>query len=292
MSTRYSRGLVAVPGGALAVGRWQGDTDPVVVIHGVSSTHQLWLWTAAAAPNVHLVAPDLRGRGDSVDTPGPFGLERHRDDVLAVMDALGIETATVVGMSLGGFVATAVATAAPERVRNLLLVDGGPPMALPPRPAAAANADEPLADRLERTVQTFASLEDYRTLFCAGVGTLLHQDDPLLSEYLAYDLTGEAPALSVRLNPDAVRQDAGDAFDVPVIDARMAALSMPTTLLYAEWSIGAATPPAYPPDVVARWCERVPGLEARLVSGVDHAGMVMTPRGAAQVAQELASLTA
>jgi pimeloyl-ACP methyl ester carboxylesterase len=286
MSDRFTRTSVAVAGGTLSVGQWQGDGDPVIAIHGISSTQQLWLWTAVAAPDVHLVAPDLRGRGDSFATPGPFGLDCHRDDVLAVMDALGIERATVLGMSMGGFVATAVAQAAPERVRQLLLVDGGPPMALPPR----ATDDEPLSDRLERTVQTFASPEEYKKLFCAGVGTLLDPEDELLSEYLAYDLVGEAPALEVRLNADAVRQDAADAFNVPVVEARMAGLSVPTTLLYAEWSIGAGTPPAYPADVVAGWCERLPLLETRLVAGLDHAGMVMTARGGAEVARELRRL--
>ncbi|HWA65615.1 MAG TPA: alpha/beta hydrolase [Mycobacteriales bacterium] len=286
--SRYSRKGVKVDGGLLMVGEWAADSPPVVAIHGVSSTHLLWQWTAAAAPGVRLVAPDLRGRGSSVDVAGPYGLTRHRDDVLTVMDSMGIDKAVVAGMSMGGFVATALADFAPDRVSELLLVDGGPPMTPPTAPAAAeTSSEEPLADRLERTDRTYARVEDYKRTFLGGVGASLDPDDALLTDYLRYDLVGQAPELEVRLAPDAVRQDAADVFFGCPVEEWMAGLTMPVTLLYAEWSIGAGSDPAYPEDVVDGWRARLPQLQARLVPGVDHAGSAMSATGAKEIAVEL-----
>lgn len=286
MNTRYSRQTVDTSAGPIAVGEWAADGPTVLAVHGISSTHLLWQWTALAAPNVRFVAPDLRGRGDSVGLPGPYGVGRHRDDVLALMDALGLDSVILAGMSMGGFVATALANAAPGRFREVLLVDGGPPMQPPPA-RVSSTSDEPLADRLERTERKFARVDDYRRVFCSGVGTLLDPSDPLLTEYLRYDLVGQAPELEVRLAADAVRQDAADIFvSAPVVEW-MSSLTMPTTLLHAEWSIGKDSSPAYPKDVVAEWLERVPTLSARLVPGVDHAGIAMSAAGAAEIAVEL-----
>src|ERR1700676_2624518 len=56
---------IEVPGGSLAVEQFRSGTEPVLAIHGISSQRRLWNWLRAAAPGLSLVAPDLRGRGDS-----------------------------------------------------------------------------------------------------------------------------------------------------------------------------------------------------------------------------------
>jgi pimeloyl-ACP methyl ester carboxylesterase len=291
--SRYARKGVKTADGMLMAGEWKGTGTPVIAVHGISSTHLLWQWTAAAGPDLHIVAPDLRGRGSSVDVPGPYGLLRHRDDVLKVMDSFGIDRAVLAGMSMGGFVATALANNAPDRFIEVLLVDGGPPMTPPPAPAPAEDGGEaePLADRLERTERTFARVEDYKSTFLGGVGASLDPADPLLTEYLRYDLVGQAPALEVRLAGAAVREDAADVFVHQPVEEWMAALRLPVTLLYAEWSIGAGSTPAYPEDVVDSWRVRVPQLKARLVPGVDHAGSAMSAAGAKEIAVELERAT-
>jgi pimeloyl-ACP methyl ester carboxylesterase len=55
------------PAGRLAVEVNSQDSEPVLAIHRISSQRKLWNWLRAAAPGLSLVAPDLRGRGDSVD---------------------------------------------------------------------------------------------------------------------------------------------------------------------------------------------------------------------------------
>src|ERR1700760_2267203 len=126
---------VDVRGGTRAVEHVTAGTGrrgPVLAVPGISSQRKLWNWLRAARPDLSLIAPDLRGRGDSVGVSGPSSVARHAADLIAVLDHLGLDTVPVCGMSMGGFVAVELATAYPDRVQSLVLVDGGFPMATPP----------------------------------------------------------------------------------------------------------------------------------------------------------------
>lgn len=152
------------------------------------------------APELSLIAPDLRGRGDSVGVTGASSTGRHAADMVAVLDSLGLESVHVCGMSMGGFVAVELAACYPERVRSLILVDGGPPM---PTPPGLTPEDLPKAfrDRLARLDREFPSVAAYAKFFVATTGPLLDPADPLLLDYLAHDLSGRRVRLK-RRGPD------------------------------------------------------------------------------------------
>jgi pimeloyl-ACP methyl ester carboxylesterase len=76
---------IEVPGGRLAVETIRSDTEPVLAIHGISSQRKLWNWLRAAAPDLSLIAPDLRGRGDSTGVTLPSSIGRHAADMVLVM---------------------------------------------------------------------------------------------------------------------------------------------------------------------------------------------------------------
>src|SRR6202012_4883704 len=123
---------VEVPGGDLAVEHVISRTEPVLAIHGISSQRKLWNWLRAQHPGLSLIAPDLRGRGDSVGVTGPSSVSRHAAALIAVLDHLGLDAGPLGGMSMGGVVAVELATTYPDRVTALVLVDGGFPMATAP----------------------------------------------------------------------------------------------------------------------------------------------------------------
>jgi pimeloyl-ACP methyl ester carboxylesterase len=128
----YRERHVPLPGGTLFVGEWGPDDGvPVVAVHGITASHRAWAVVARLLPGHRLLAPDLRGRGGSNGLPAPSGMVRHAADVLAVLDAAGVERAVVAGHSMGGFVALAFAHRHPERVERLVLADGGLPLVLP-----------------------------------------------------------------------------------------------------------------------------------------------------------------
>jgi len=86
---------VEVPGGSLAVEMFSSGSEPVLAIHGISSQRRLWSWLRAAEPGLSLIAPDLRGRGDSVGVQGPSSVGRHAADMIAVLDRLGLDAVHV-----------------------------------------------------------------------------------------------------------------------------------------------------------------------------------------------------
>jgi len=115
-------GSLAVPGGALA---WEstGVGTPIVLVHGFALTRAMWddiLPDLAAHHRV--VRYDIRGFGDSAafDAGVPYS---HSEDLLALLDRLGIQQTALVGFSFGGQIALLTAIAAPERISALVLVD-------------------------------------------------------------------------------------------------------------------------------------------------------------------------
>jgi 3-oxoadipate enol-lactonase len=96
----------------------------VLSIHALAMSGRQWLGLAAALGDVaELAAIDCRGHGDSERRRGYYTLDLMADDCIAVLDALGWRDALIVGCSMGGCVAQALAARHPSRVSALLLAD-------------------------------------------------------------------------------------------------------------------------------------------------------------------------
>jgi pimeloyl-ACP methyl ester carboxylesterase len=101
-----------------------GDGPPVVAIHGLGATKASFLPTVAAlAPDFRVTAVDLPGFGDS-DKPlgAPYDARWFAAAVVELLDALGLERASLIGNSLGGRVALEVGLRHPERISRLVLL--------------------------------------------------------------------------------------------------------------------------------------------------------------------------
>jgi lipase len=144
--------------GVIALHEW-GDlgAPPLVCLHGVTSHGRHFAKLAERlADRFHVVAPDLRGHGDSTWEP-PWHLEQHVEDVAAAVRGRGLaEPAPWLGHSFGARVAFEVAAAEPGLVERLLLLD--PAIRIAPAVGlyAAENA------RRERVYATFAEGVDRR----------------------------------------------------------------------------------------------------------------------------------
>ena len=100
------------------------DGPAVLLIHGFPFDRRMWRFqaNALASAGLRVIAPDLAGFGQSEGT-SPTSVDAHAKDLLALLDRLRVPKATVVGFSMGGYVALAVAAAAPERLEGLVLID-------------------------------------------------------------------------------------------------------------------------------------------------------------------------
>src|SRR5262249_45246475 len=127
---------VPVAGGTLRVAR--AGAAPararavVLALHGMTGTHMVYRTAArelaAQAPEICLLAPDLRGRGSSANLPGPYGMVVHVADLIAVLDSAGADPAVVIGHSMGCSIAARFAADHPERAKAVVLLDGGLPL--------------------------------------------------------------------------------------------------------------------------------------------------------------------
>ena len=101
-----------------------GGKGPVVILsHGFLMDHSMFRYQVDALKSAYRVITwDERGFGGTVAT-GEFTYWDSANDVLGLMDHLGIDSAVVGGMSQGGFLSLRVALTAPERVRALILID-------------------------------------------------------------------------------------------------------------------------------------------------------------------------
>ncbi|EWM67270.1 alpha/beta hydrolase [Micromonospora sp. M42] len=96
-----------------------GTGTAVVLLHAGIADRRMWRGQIPALAQRHrVIALDLRGYGESELPPAPFA---HHDDVIGLLDALGIEQAALVGCSFGGRVAVDTALAHPQRVSALAL---------------------------------------------------------------------------------------------------------------------------------------------------------------------------
>lgn len=124
-----------------------GSGECVVLIHGHPFDRTLWEpQLAALRGSFRVLAPDLRGFGESPVTPGRVPMREYAADIEELLGTLGIMRASLVGLSMGGLVAMELATAAPERYWALGLVAT---TAEPPSPQDLRARDE-RADATER----------------------------------------------------------------------------------------------------------------------------------------------
>ena len=114
-----------------------GDGEPVVLLHGFPEISYSWRHQlpALAGAGARAFAPDLRGYGDS-DRPSEveaYALRALVGDIVGLLDAIGADSAHLVGHDWGGSIAWVLASRAPERVRSLTILNS-------PHPVASAEA--------------------------------------------------------------------------------------------------------------------------------------------------------
>lgn len=101
----------------------RGDVPAVLLLNSLGSTMAMWdPQVPALTERYQVIRCDTRGHGESPVPPGPYVIDDLVDDVVALLDNLGIERAHVAGLSLGGMVAMRLAARDPQRVDRLALL--------------------------------------------------------------------------------------------------------------------------------------------------------------------------
>lgn len=102
----------------------EGDGEPLLLIQGMSGTHVSWgdrFLDALHGHGLRTIRYDHRGTGRSPRVDGAFSIAELADDAAGLLEQLGLESAHVLGISMGGMVAQELALRHPERIRTLAL---------------------------------------------------------------------------------------------------------------------------------------------------------------------------
>lgn len=148
--------LLEIGGRRVAVDEF-GSGDAMVCVHGLGGSSNFWRPVVNAFAATHrVVVPDMPASARSDNDPS-LSIESIAADMLAVMDALNIDQARVVGHSMGTIVCQHMAAKAPDRVRDLVLLG---PLAEPPEPARGALMDRAALARSEGMAKIADTLAD------------------------------------------------------------------------------------------------------------------------------------
>jgi 3-oxoadipate enol-lactonase len=105
----------------------RGVGDPLLFIHGLGSRASDWAFQVDHfSPNYRVITYDVRGHGESERPAGPYTMEIFARDARSLLDHLGISSAHVVGVSMGGMIAFQLAVDDPSVVRSLVAVNSLP----------------------------------------------------------------------------------------------------------------------------------------------------------------------
>jgi pimeloyl-ACP methyl ester carboxylesterase len=234
-----------------------GGAPPILMLHGGAQTaHSFDEVAPALAGRHHVVCLDQRGHGDTSWAPR-YRREDFAADVDAVLDHLGWDTASLVGMSLGGLNAMAYAATRPARVRALVVVDVVPTVALEGRDAIAK----------QLSVQEFASFDD--------AVAMAHAFNPRrtlenIRERLGHSMRG-FPDGRWRYKFDPAI--GGAAGDIERMWAEVRRIRCPTLL------VRGAESPILTLEGTARFLRTVMGSRAAEVAGAGHSVMGDNPAG-------------
>lgn len=254
----YTR-VATSDGGSLAVRRGgRPGARPILFVHGYALSSRVWANQLAseALAGYDLVAPDLRGCGDSV--PGSAPLEAAAtwaDDLGAVLDALELERPVVVAWSYGGVVlGDFLASGGAERLSGIVLVAAAPLIDMPPGPS-----DDPFFGLIPALL---GEDRDAREAAEARFVRLLTREalDPAVTE---------AILATVNATPRPVRRTMIERVINHLPD--YAALRLPVLVAHGDADV--LLPPAVSDVLVAT----IPGAVLTRFAGLGHAPFLESP---------------
>jgi pimeloyl-ACP methyl ester carboxylesterase len=266
-------------------------------VHGITGSHRSWVPVARHLGDaVTVLAPDLRGRGQSSGVGGPFAMAAHVEDLLAVLDHVECPRAVLVGHSMGGYVVVRFAATAPDRLSAAVLVDGGLPLPVPPDVDADALLATVLGPSLTRLQMTFPSVEAYHGFWQAhpAFASAAWTDD--VADYVDYDLA--PPEIDPegrtfyrsRVSEAAVRADGRDLLDGDRSRKALSSLADPSVLLWAARGLQNEDRPLLPAETIADARALLPHLVVIEVPDTNHYLILLGDREAGFVADKIRPL--
>ncbi|GAB4526984.1 MAG: alpha/beta hydrolase [Anaerolineales bacterium] len=242
----------------------QGQGQPLVLISGVG--YGAWFWhrvAPALAEHFQVITFDNRGAGESDKPAGPYTVAQMAADTAGLLDALGVRGATVLGHSLGGFIAQELAVTRPDLVGRLILAstNHGGMKVVPITPEAL----EVLTNRSGDPVALVR-----RGIAIAAAPGFMERQPETVEALMAYRFTNPVPPEQYSAQ---VMAGAGMAYlsDEQVAE-RMAALTMLVLVLFGEHDR------VVPPGNADLLAQKIPHARVRILPGTGHIFPIEAPQ--------------
>jgi pimeloyl-ACP methyl ester carboxylesterase len=250
---------------------WPGEAPPIVFLHGISGNGLTALRLGKLlAHRRRLIAPDLRGRGQTDMPFGEYGIQVHMRDVITCMDELKIEQFVAAGHSMGAAISVFLAANYPARVTSLILFDGG---ALPgPMASQVLNA-------YYDTIQyQYTSIEDYVERFkgAPAFQPWTEELETLVRSNLYQQPDGTYIRRMARYVLDIERRIDAEALDRELTDL-YPRIQCPVLILRAGTGLMGATDRALPDEVIAKMQSAMPTAEIVTIEEAGHTSLLTIP---------------
>jgi lipase len=271
-------------GTALRALRYGTGSRTALAAHGITASAMSFQTVGRSMPDDwSLIAVDLRGRGGSASASGPFGMDQHAADLIAIAEQLPAPV-VLIGQSMGAYAALRAAVRRPDLFSKLVLVDGGLPLPVPPGVDADAVLAAVVGPAVARLAMTFETKQAYVDFFRAHPALAAEWTDDL-TRYVEYDLVGEPGAYKSVVSAEAVTADGRDMFaNAESFGTDLMALTLPTVLLHAPRGMLGQEPGLLPQPLVDMWVEKSPALTARLIPDTNHYTILTNEASAAEIA--------
>jgi pimeloyl-ACP methyl ester carboxylesterase len=269
-----SRGAAARDGGTIietgiepANVKVEGQGPPILLLHGYGGAIDWWDDIAPALAQHHrVIRLDLIGHGGTAAPTSGYQITRQAELAAAVLDKLGVTRVTVVGHSMGGWVATALASMKPERVERLIFIDSPPTVELHLTFLTRAHVAPVVGELISHFVTADRLREGLADAFAPGF--------PVPERFVA-DLE-QVPHVAFRQ-----AHVEGRAYCEKPINERLAELKPVPPLLSIYGSLDSKMSAES-----ARLYERVPGAKVVTLDGVGHSPHVEAPANTVKLIEE------
>lgn len=270
---------------------WERSGDPtVLLIHGLTGNSRWWTNAISYLPD-HLgyVAPDLRGRGDSWNLSGPYGIRRHADDLANLIRERDLGPMVVAGYSMGAWVATTLATGYSDLLKGVVAIDGGLRINYPDGLSDSEAIEQVVGASVAALSLEFESESEYLNNWREHPAIAPYLDSIDLTP-LTYSLGGEEPHLVVRASGEAVLQDGGEFLVDETVVKAVQRVECPTTLITVSNGMADTIGGFISETAVTEAIAANPGIRVRHLDGLNHYTLMLTP-GARYVANEIVAMT-
>ena len=255
----------------LALAVWEGKGETVLCVHGISGNCRCWDHVAEAlAPQYHVLAMDLRGRGLSDKPASGYSISHHCRDIQTLLKQENIGQVVMLGHSLGALIGLEFAAEFPESVDRLILVDGGGQLSAEQRKKVFAGI-QPTLDRLG---QIFPSNEAYLNLMKSN--PLLQPWTPMLEAYYLYELEEADGGVRSRVKAEHIKEEADNlsGYDVTRLYSR---IKCPVLILRAPEGMTTPDNILLPEGALEKMLREIPDARYADIPGSNHYSIVMQP---------------